>query len=358
MRGTGEFSTGSARRGQTPPGPILWKTLPSPSVWRRRFYEQPGRQRRLARPVISVGNLSFGGRGKSPTVVSIARLLVAAGERPAVLSRGYGRARPEPGVVVVSDGAHLLADVARAGDEPLMIARDAPGALVLVADERALAGALAERALGATVHLLDDGFQHLQLARDVDIVLVAPADLRGRPVPFGRLREPVSALRSADAILIDDRRTRAADGRLEARLGLDDAGLRAAVFTLRRTLGPVTPLEPERPWPGRSRPVVAVAGIADPGRFARALDAAGWSVAETLVYPDHHRFTRADLDRMAASLRQRDAAAIVTTAKDAVRLRPLRPFPVQIGCVPLDVDIEPADRFRDWLLGSLERVRS
>jgi tetraacyldisaccharide 4'-kinase len=151
--------------------------------------------------VVSVGNIAFGGRGKTPTVAHIARLLVEMGERPAVLSRGYGRRIVEDGVVVVSDGRRLLADVDRAGDEPLMLARDLPGIPVLVCEQRAVAGALARHRFGCTALVLDDGFQHRQMARDVDVVLVAPEDLTGRRAPFGRLRESPSVLARADALI-------------------------------------------------------------------------------------------------------------------------------------------------------------
>src|SRR5687767_14460080 len=143
----------------------------------------------------------MGGRGKTPLVQYLARTLVADGERPAILSRGYGRLRVEDGVVVVSDGRHLLADLDRAGDEPLMLARDLPGVPVLVCEQRAIAGAMAHHAFGATALVLDDGFQHRQTARDVDIVLVTPADLTGRRAPFGRLRESPSVLARADAVV-------------------------------------------------------------------------------------------------------------------------------------------------------------
>ncbi|HVT49144.1 MAG TPA: tetraacyldisaccharide 4'-kinase, partial [Vicinamibacterales bacterium] len=116
----------------------------------------------------------MGGRGKTPVVALLARLLAARGEQPAILSRGYRRRRPEPGVVIVSDGRRLGADLDRSGDEPLMLARLAPSAAVLVCDVRATAAAVAETTLGATVHLLDDGFQHRAMARDIDIVLVTP----------------------------------------------------------------------------------------------------------------------------------------------------------------------------------------
>ena len=128
--------------------------------------------------MISVGNLAVGGRGKTPMVAAIARALLAMGERPAILTRGYARAQPEDGVVVVRDPDGIRADLARAGDEPLMLARWLPGAAVLVSTDRYLAGRLAEHQFASSVHILDDGFQHLQLDRDIDIVMVAATTSR------------------------------------------------------------------------------------------------------------------------------------------------------------------------------------
>ena len=317
-------------------------TINTFSRWRRLWYARPDRQRHLVRPVISVGNLSLGGRGKTPVVAHLARLLVDAGERPAILTRGYARSRPEDGVVVVSDGTHLLADVDRGGDEPLMLARAVPGASVLVCDDRALAGALAERAFGATVHLLDDGFQHLQLARDLDIVIITAADLADRPVPMGRLRESVAALAHADAVLVD--------GDVEA------VATTAPVFALHRTLGAPVPLEPERPWRDHRGPVVAVAGIAQPDRFSRSLVADGWTVVETLGFGDHHPYTAADLARI-SEVAARASARVVTTEKDAMRLLPWRPLPVAMAAVPLTVTIDPAEAFRAWFFDRLHAVQ-
>jgi len=118
-------------------------------------------------PTVSVGNIAMGGRGKTPVVAHIARLLIEAGERPAILSRGYRRRRPEDGAVIVSDGTHILADIDRSGDEPLMLARMVPGAAVVVCEVRTVAAALASRVLRTTVNLLDDGFQHRAMRRDV-----------------------------------------------------------------------------------------------------------------------------------------------------------------------------------------------
>jgi tetraacyldisaccharide 4'-kinase len=141
---------------------------------RRAWYgRHPDRVRHLARPVISVGNLVVGGSGKTPVVDTIARLLLAAGEHPVILSRGYGRRRQADGVVVVSDGQSIRVPVEESGDEPQMLARALAGVPVLVSPDRYLAGCLAERRFGCTVHLLDDGFQHVQLARDINLLVMS-----------------------------------------------------------------------------------------------------------------------------------------------------------------------------------------
>jgi tetraacyldisaccharide 4'-kinase len=321
------------------------------ALWRRRWYAGAGRQHRLRRPVISIGNLSHGGRGKTPVVSLLARWLVEAGERPAILTRGYARSRPEDGVVVVSDGRHLLADVERGGDEPLLLARDAPGACVVVSEQRALAGALAERALGATVHLLDDGFQHLQLARDLDVVIVTREDLADRPVPFGRLREPVAALAAADAVLMDG-----AAGPEGPGIRLQSGADAAVRFAVRREIGDPLPLEPERSWSAPDRRVVAVAGIARPQRFVESLRAAGWIVAEALTFGDHHRYTATDLAAIAVAA-NRAGAPVVTTAKDAARLLRLRPLTVPFAFVPLAVSVDPP-KFREWVFERLAERRA
>lgn len=288
----------------------------------------------------------MGGRGKTPVTILLARMLVAAGQRPAILSRGYKRARPDDGVTVVSDGARILADLDRSGDEPLMMAEAVPGAAVLVCDVRAMAGAVAEEQLGATVHILDDGFQHSSLARDIDVVIVAPEDLRGRRLPFGTLRSPVSSLKKAAAVLIDA-----------------EAGEAAAIpegpvsFHLRRSLGMPSPIGGSAPPPDPREPVVAVAGIAEPARFARALTAAGWTVADAVGFADHHAYTRRDLERVVRVARQAGARAVLTTEKDAIRLRSLAPFPLPFAAVPLTVAIEPASAFGTWFFGRLARTR-
>src|SRR6187399_1709623 len=161
--------------------------------YRRRHYAiHPELRRKLVRPVISIGNLAVGGRAKTPLAALVAERLLTMGECPAILSRGYGRRDRGDGVVVVRDPGGIRADLDRAGDEPLMLARRLPGVSVLVSPSRYLAGVLAERHLGATVHILDDGFQHFDLHRDADIVAVARQDVEHpATLPGGRLREPL-----------------------------------------------------------------------------------------------------------------------------------------------------------------------
>jgi tetraacyldisaccharide 4'-kinase len=299
--------------------------------------------------VISVGNLAVGGRGKTPTVASLARWLCDAGESPSILTRGYARTRPEEGVVVVSGPDGLRADLARAGDEPLMLARQLPGLPVLVSSDRYLAGRIAERHFGVTVHLLDDGFQHLQLDRDIDLVIVNAEDLEpgARTLPSGRLREPGDVLIAADAVLA---------GGPEVRLPPD---VDLPVFTLRRSLGHPVIAGPTSPsdTPTANVPALAVAGIADPAQFLDDLRATGWAVLQALVFRDHHAFSSRDVERIWREAAKAGAGIVVTTEKDFVRLLPFRPFPLPVAYVPLTMEIEPAVEFRRWLDASLRSAR-
>jgi tetraacyldisaccharide 4'-kinase len=321
---------------------------------RRRIYRREGRQRRLQRPVVSVGNLRVGGTGKTPTVAHVARVLIDMGEQPAILSRGYARPAAIDGVVVVSDGRRVRADLAASGDEPLMLARSVPGARVLVSADRYLAGRLAETHLAATVHLLDDGFQHLPLARGTDLVIVSLEDVADpRTLPMGRLREPLGSAASAHALLVPD----ASDDQAAAlaeRLNV------ATVFTLMRQAGEPMRLDffgPSARVASRG-PAYALAGVARPARFFEELRASGWTVVGTAPFPDHHRYTTGDLASVVAAARSAGALALVTTEKDVMRLLGFRPLPLPLIWVPLDVRIEPALTFRRWLAERLTAERS
>ena len=302
---------------------------------RRRVELRPERQRRLARPVISVGNLSVGGTGKTPVVAAIAQRLIDAGERPSILSRGYARTDPADGVVVVSDGQTIRAAIDRAGDEPLMLARQVPRAAICVSPDRYLAGTLAEHQLGCTVHILDDGFQHLELARNLDVLVTTIGEIpNGRVMPLGRLREPIDAAARAHFLVVSDATSGAASSEAWA------LGIQQSCGAARYLAAPV-PIGGNRD-PGTGIRVLAAAGIAHPQRFFDALKAADWNVVETMAFKDHHRYSGADLAAIAAKMKSANADVVFTTDKDAVRLEGLS-LPFEAYRVPLQVEFDPPD---------------
>lgn len=307
---------------------------------RERYARRPDLRQRLRRPVISVGNLAVGGRGKTPIVATITRELLSMGERPAILTRGYARTERVDGVVVVRDPEGMRSDLARAGDEPLMLARALPGASVLVSADRYLAGRLAEHQFNASVHVLDDGFQHVQLDRDVDIVMIGRDDI-AHPVtlPSGRLREPLDTLVAADAVI-------AADDDVV----VDAVDVQVPFFRTRRLLRKTGPaVDGAR--------VFAFAGIASPRRFFDDLNTLGCKVVGTRTFADHHPYSRGDVAMLVAAATAAQADALMTTEKDYVRLLPYRPFRMPLHTVALTMEPEPLPEFRQWLAGSLRAAR-
>ena len=303
---------------------------------------RPQRQRRLSKPVISVGNLSMGGTGKTPVVAAIAEWLIGAGYRPSILTRGYGREDALDGVVVI-DGA---TPVSQTGDEPLMLARRLRGATVCVSPDRYLGGVLAEK-LGCDIHLLDDGFQHVELARQLDILVTTVGEIpNGRVIPLGRLREPMDAAARAHFLVVTDATAGAASAEAWT-LGISQS------CGSRRTLG--APVAVSDQGSGLrdqgsgirdqgsgigDRGVLAVAGIASPDRFIISVKDAGWNVVDSMTFADHHRFSARDLDAIASKMTRAGASAVFTTDKDAVRFTSLAPwFPLYR--VPLVVEFDP-----------------
>ena len=313
---------------------------------RRRIERQPQRQRRLARPVISVGNLSMGGTGKTPMVAAIAQWLIERGEQPAILSRGYARADSVDGVVVVADRGGIRSTVDRSGDEPMMLAQKVPGAIVCVSADRYLSGTLAERELGATVHILDDGFQHIELARALDILVTTIGEIpNGNVIPRGRLREPKDAAARAQMLVVSDATPGAAAAEAWA-LGISQAC--AAI----RTLGaPAAVGNRQSAISNQQSRVLAIAGIANPERFASSLKEAGWNVVDSMAFNDHHRYSKSDVASICARMTSSGATAVFTTDKDAVRFESIDvPFPLYR--VPLQMQFDPAAA----LFGSIEAV--
>ena len=295
--------------------------------------------------MISIGNIAAGGRAKSPMAELVARELIAAGERPSILSRGYARAKHSNAPVVVRDAAGgVRAKVEDSGDEPLMLAQRLDGAIVVVAPDRSRAGATAE-SLGATVHILDDGFQHLRVARDADIVMLDPRDLNDQVFPSGRLREPIDALSSASAIVVIEN-----DDAERARAKSAVEGLGVRVFGARRRVLP----PPVKIGQGTS---FLVSGIAGPEQLANAVREAGWKIAGEARYKDHHLYTGQDAMAIAARADECRAAYVVTTAKDLVRLRGVWNSSLALLVAELVLDLDEPDAFRAWLLETVRSAR-
>jgi tetraacyldisaccharide 4'-kinase len=284
------------------------------------------RARRLQGAVISVGNLSTGGSGKTPFVILLGELLQSRGIQFDVLSRGYGRATR--GVLLVDPAGSSE----QFGDEPLLIARrlQAP---VIVGEDRYRAGCFAESKFGPHIHLLDDGFQHRALARDFDLVLVSPEDAADTLLPTGRLREPVSALRRADAIVF-------AFARPEGMF----SEFGKPIWRAHRTIIPQN--VPPQP--------VVFCGIARPQKFALQLQLSGVQPAAEAFFRDHHRYTTKDIQDL-QQLKQRSfAGGFVTTEKDAINLGPNITQLQPLAVVPLEMRLDNAANAVDTILRSID----
>ena len=297
--------------------------------------------RRLRLPVISIGNLATGGAGKTPLTIALAQALTARGLVVDVLSRGYGRRSRTAAKVDPQGPAQLW------GDEPLLIAVSA-NVPVYVAPERYDAGLLAESELAAPQaategapaaaqvgHLLDDGFQHRQLHRDLDILLLSREDLNDRLLPAGNLREALHAATRADVLAIP-----ATDPCLES-------DLRARGLTQ-----PICRLHRRMEVPAVQNPVLAFCAIARPHQFFAGLAHWAIDVAACKAFPDHHPYTVHDLDRLAKMALATGATSFLTTEKDAVRLRGLD-TPLPLATARLRTEIQNAPAALDWLLNRL-----
>jgi len=320
------------------------------SPWQRLYAAaHAGRRRRAAaraerlpRPVVSIGNLHWGGGGKTPMTIALARHLAGAGRRVAILSRGYRRS--SRGALVVSRGAGPLVPVAAAGDEPHLMARElaSEGVAIVVGERRAEAGrlALAELAPGPELFLLDDGFSHVALARDLDLLLFPAADPfgAGRLWPSGRLREPLAAAAAADAAVLTGLEAPAAEAGRELARALSGYGFAGVGFCALALHAPARVADGTALSPGS--PVVAVAGIARPAPFFAAVERAGLRAVARMDFPDHHAYPERSLRWIARAARRRGAAAVVTTAKDLPKLAGRLDLPV--AELPLETRPEPA----------------
>jgi tetraacyldisaccharide 4'-kinase len=302
------------------------------------------RTRDLSCTVVSIGNITLGGTGKTPMVIAVARFFAESQKRPAVVSRGYGR-RDESETVIISDGSAVLADARSGGDEPVLIGSRLTGVPVVADRLRRRGAQVAVEKFGAGAIILDDGFQHVQLKRDRDIVLVDAAEPfgNGKLFPAGVLREPVGALRRAHAVVI----TRAeASGSLDALKKRIAAVSDARIFTsVHSPVDLVHCLDSGRKPLSvlRGSRVLAFSGIARPASFLALLRTLGAIIVADRSFPDHHTYSRSDLAEIYKKTADHEAGMIVTTEKDAVRLRELRPE----GIWALRIDLVVNEQ-REW----------
>lgn len=279
------------------------------------------RSEQLPVRVISIGGITVGGAGKTPLVRHLARWLVERGQRVVILSRGYGR--QGQGVAIVSDGSAVHLDWQSAGDEPFLLASTLPGVPVIVGADRTAAGRVAIQELGATVLLLDDGFQHRRLARDRDIVVLDSTNPfgNGRLLPAGPLREPVTALRRAHAIVL----TRVDQGEAldpfhEQVQKLNPAACITELMYRPSGVRSLTDGTVQSIASLHGVPVLALSGIANPRSFEQTLEDAGATLLHRIRFLDHHPFSQHDLRSALRVADQAGARWVVTTEKDAVRL--------------------------------------
>jgi tetraacyldisaccharide 4'-kinase len=309
------------------------------------------REQRLSCRVVSVGNLVVGGAGKTPAAAWIAQQLRRRGHKVVLASRGYGR-RGSERVRVVSDGRFVHGRAETAGDEPMVLAAHAPGVPVLVGRDRTLVGWRALAAFGADVLVLDDGFQHHRLHRDVDIVVFDGALGFGNRhcLPRGPLREPLRALRRAQAVGVVDGPLAEEDATLLERLAPG-----AFRFTARRRPAALRPLaggDRQDPAQLRGRELGMLCGLARPVCLRATLEALGARVVAERSFPDHHRYRRADLAGLA------DRAPLwITTEKDAVKITPSWSGAADLRVLSIDLAVDEPDAFVDWLEAQLQRGR-
>ena len=333
---------------------------------RRRFYERKiFRSYSLGARSISIGNITVGGTGKTPLVAYIAEILAGEGEKVCVLTRGYGRENPRRRILV-SDGRRILTDNAkRAGDEPLELARKLIGAAVaVVADaDRVAAAGWARENLGATAFVLDDAFQHRRARRDLDIVCIDAMNPfgNGKVLPAGILREPLSALRRADAIVIT--RANLVDEKKISGLKshLSNLSPEAKIFVSRNRITKLTPLEEFNGKPRRNekakeqesaiknleseisknqkpetenrkptdcrRPsadsYLAFCALGNPENFFAQLRREEFVLTAVKTFRDHHRYEQKDIEELESEAARGAAEGFITTVKDAVKLRDL-----------------------------------
>ncbi len=317
--------------------PLSWLYGVGVSLRNRHYDRNPGASTRLPGKVVSVGNLTVGGSGKTPVVAALARELLGRGERVAVLSRGYGR-RSKSAFVLVSDGNRILASAEDSGDEPLELARGTPGLAVAVGPDRAAVGRDLLDRLGPHVLLLDDGFQHRRLRRDLDLVCFDAREpiLSMRLLPRGRLREPLESLSRAHAVVW----TRWSDHAQseELRRLVSRAAPQLPSIRTRHRLAGFAPLDGSESLGAesfRGRKVGVLLGVARPERVLESIPA---DVVFTATRRDHHWWDPSEMKVLAEEAKRKGAVALLTSGKDATKMA-FAPASVPLYVIRIETEI-------------------
>ncbi len=279
------------------------------TLWREIFYRVGFFvTHRLPVPVVSVGNITLGGTGKTPTVISIAETALSMGKRPAIVSRGYGRTTT--GTVIVSDGKGTLVPWEEAGDEPLLMAKRLPTVPVVVDEQRFRGGMVAVEQFGVDMIILDDAFQHRAVERNLDVVLINSRERAEnyRMLPYGRLRETTWSVRRADIVVLTK-----TDGESTV-----PAVHRKIARHARKIMK--SSLRPRETENLKGRKVVAFCGIGDPDSFRPTLRQLGADIVAFQKFRDHHIYDESDMNDLKKLLEKRNGDTLVTTEKDWVKL--------------------------------------
>jgi tetraacyldisaccharide 4'-kinase len=327
--------------------------------------------RQLRQPVVSVGNLSVGGTGKTPFVAYLAERLLARGRRPAILTRGYRRESATK-LIVIEPASGRTADPREVGDEPALLARRLPDVPIIVSADRYLAGRAAEERFEVDTHILDDGFQHLGLARALDIVLLdATENYDAGLIPAGRLREPLTALARAHIVISTRTQTRElgmtnreSDPAPDSRLPIPDSLVKkwapeARVFRAETDLAGLRTVPDGGPQDDAdflTSPVFAFCGIGNPPAFFKDLERWGFHLVGNRVFPDHHRYSPAELAQLEQSARTLGAKALLTTEKDAMNLYGMKPCGLPILACPIALRPDDPEAFEGAMFSRLGGV--
>jgi tetraacyldisaccharide 4'-kinase len=314
---------------------------------------------KLPCPVISVGNITAGGTGKTPCVIMMARMLQSHGFKPAILSRGYGGSSTKS-VNIVADGKNILLDSKTAGDEPFLMAQSLRSIPIIVGPQRIKTGKTAINRFGANVLICDDAMQHRQIFRDINLVLLDSQDPlgNGHILPRGKLREPIAGLKRASAFLLT--RTNETPKTDNINKKLSQIG-NIPIFTSIHKLKDMIKGDYSDKWPIadlKGKKVCAFCGIAKPDSFKKSLLAAQSHILSFDTFPDHHNYSRAELEIIKNKFYKNKADLIITTQKDGMRLQKFPEFLNMVYMLRIELEIIPSrESFKKFILDRLAAAR-